>query len=83
MNTEKDFPQEKVAEHSTSKDGGVLLSENELEKVSGGMGGSGSTDNTILCPKCSGPRIRYKDCHMFVQCICNRCGYEWTINKYQ
>ncbi len=82
MNTEKDFPQEKVAEHSTPKDGGVLLSDNELGKVSGGTGGNSSTNKQYTCPRCGGndvSRDRQRVVNGPIACSCNRCGKKWYI----
>ncbi len=72
-----------LSDHFTPKDGSVPLSDNELEKVSGGMSGSSRKDEQYTCPKCGSKNPWYHDWGEFIQFDCRNCGYEWTIKKYQ
>ena len=51
------------------------LRSGKLEAVSGGA--EKECPNRFQCPKCGSEDVWYHDWGGYVECACNKCGYEW------
>ena len=67
-----------------AKEGGVKLSDDELDQVSGGgwLGGvEGAPSVTPTCPRCGSTTVGYSSDGSSPEWRCGLCGYEWDGDK--